>query len=371
MTKNKKIEIVNPTENKISQPVLVGQKPFFVSGWLPYWAKETGVNSLEGNLKIFDEINPFDFGVTPDGNIVDTVGIDNAPWRKLRAEAEKENIKIIPTILWGDAAAMHRTFANPELLDHHVGAIVDMLADKNFPGVDIDYEGKDIVDRDNFSAFVKTLHSKLQAAGKSLSCTIEARTEDSPPAGLVGTRAMSWANDHVALNENCDSVRVMAYDQVFQINSSNTFENLSEIPSAPNADNKWVQQVVQYALQKISPDKLVLGIPTYGWEFRLTKLDKGYQYVRLKSISHPDALKEASDANVTPVRSDGGEMTFTYVAKDGKHIVTFEDAEAVRQKIEIAQKLNIKGISLFKIDGLSDPQLFPMLTKLIMVKNEQ
>ena len=330
-----------------------------VSGWLPYWRKNEGVASLDGNFQIFNEINPFDFGVTPDGNIIDTVGINNAPWSKLRENALRNNVKIIPTILWGDAAAMHKNFADETLRNHHVDEIVKMLDANKFNGVDIDYEGKDVADRENFSLFIKSLHAKLKSSGKTLSCTVEARTSDVPPTGFTGIRAMSWANDLNVLNTNCDDVRVMAYDQVFQVERSNNFTTPN--PAVSNADDKWVSEVVKYFLQYIAPEKLVLGVPTYGWEFKVKKVDQGYQYSRLKSISYPDAIKEAQDAGVVPVRNSGGEMTLDYNSKDGEHFVVYEDAESVKEKILIAQNNKLKGISLFKIDGLSDPNMFKIM----------
>jgi spore germination protein YaaH len=353
----------NNSEEKINAPV-VNTQPFFVAGWLPYWRKEEGAASLNGKINLFSEINPFDFGVTPDGNIIDTPRIANSPWPKLRAEAKKANVNIIPTILWGDAEAMHRTFTNPKLLAHHVDAIDAMLQQDDFSGVDIDYEGKDVADRDNFSLFLKTLHEKINPSEKTISCTVEARTQDSPPVGWGGTRAMSYANDFSALNNFCDSVRLMAYDESFQVHGEHQiFEDKNETPLAPNADNQWVEEVMRYALHFFPPEKIVVGIPTYGWEFKLTKLAEGYRYTRVKSINYPDAINEAKKAGVEPKRNAGGEMNFIYQTSDGQHIVTFSDAESIRKKIEIAKKLNLKGISLFKIDGLSDPQLFSVLEK--------
>lgn len=350
----------NTEENNIK--TVEKNQPFFISGWLPYWRKEEGAASLEGKLNLFSEINPFDFGVTPDGNIINTPRIANSPWPKLRKEAKKDNVNIIPTILWGDAQAMHRTFADPKLLAHHVDAIAGMLQQNNFPGVDIDYEGKDVADRDSFSLFLKTLREKINSSGKTISCTVEARTQDSAPSGWSGTRAMSYANDFSALNNFCDSVRLMAYDEAFQVHGEHQiFEDKSETPAAPNADNQWVEEVMLYALRFFPPEKIVMGVPTYGWEFKLTKLSEGYRYTRVKSISYPDAINEAKKAGVEPKRNSGGEMTFVYPTSDGQHIVTFSDAESIRKKIEIAKNLNLKGISLFKIDGLTDPQLFYVL----------
>lgn len=108
---------------------------------------------------------------------------------------------------------MRKIFSDSKLRGNHADKIVAMLEKNYFSGVDIDYEGKEIADKDDFSLFLKILHEKLQAwQNKVLNLTVEARTRDSPPAGFVGTSAMSYANDFSALNENCDSVTVMAYD---------------------------------------------------------------------------------------------------------------------------------------------------------------
>jgi|GEM_PF-829914 len=343
-------------------PSAGAERKLFVSGWLPYWAKEAGAASLRGKLGLFSEINPFAYGVSADGSLVDKSRIDMSPWPELIAEAKRENVSIVPTILWGDAEAMHVTFSDPTLLDRHADAIVAMLDANGFSGVDIDYEGKDIADRDAFSSFLERLHEKLAAdSGKTLSCTVEARTQDDPPDGFTGIRAMSYANDYAALDEYCDSVRIMTYDQVFQTHRANTFEERGDVPSAPNADNRWVEESARYALRFISPDKLVLGVSTYGWEFRYEKTADGYRYTRVRSIGYPGALEEARADGATPARTEGGELSFMFQARDGGHIVTVDDGESVREKIDIARKLGLRGISLFKIDGLTDPKVFDAL----------
>lgn len=343
-------------------PVETPSRALFVSGWLPYWAKEAGAASLRGRYGLFSEINPFAYGVDKGGALVDKPHIGAAPWQALFDEAEGSGTVIVPTILWADAEAMHRIFSDPILQGRHIDAIVSMLDANNFFGVDIDYEGKDIADRDAFSSFLKSLHERLVAdRGKTLNCTVEARTQDDPPAGFSGTRAMSFANDFSALNEYCDRVRIMAYDQVFQIHRAKVFEDSAKVPAVPNADNAWVEASARYALRFISPDKLVLGVSTYGWEFGLEKTPDGYRYTRLKSISYPDALEEARSAGVTPTRTQGGELSFRFRSHGGERIVTFDDSESVREKIDIARKLGIRGVSLFKIDGRTDPDVFDAL----------
>jgi len=335
---------------------------FFVSGWLPYWSKTTGVIAAEKNLSLFSEINPFAFGVNPDGNLSDPMRLGDDPWSKIKEEARKNSTAVVPTILWTDDVAMHQVFSDPEKLKNHISAISNMLKQKDFPGVDIDYEGKNMPDRELFSNFLESLRQQLIPEGKHINCTVEARSQDNPPSDWTGTQAMSFANDYSALNKFCDSVRIMAYDQVFQTNGMRrSFENSSETPFVPNADIRWVETVMRYAARFIKPEKLIMGVPTYGWEFSLTKTSAGYKYTRVKSVSYQEAMGKAAQNKIAVERNAGGELSFIYQASDGKHIIVFSDAEAVRQKIILAKNLGIKGISLFKVDGLSDPKLFSVI----------
>ncbi|MFZ2187948.1 MAG: glycosyl hydrolase family 18 protein [Candidatus Moraniibacteriota bacterium] len=335
------------------------EEPFFISGWLPYWSKKAGADSLSQNLTLFSEINPFAYGVNPDGTLQDTAHINAEPWPSLRTAAQKENIAIIPTIIWADAKAMHETFSDQQKLKKHTENIATMLTQNNFPGVDIDYEGKDVADRELFTDFLEALHQKLAPLGKAVSCTIEARIQDNPPSDWAGTRAMSFANDYSTLNQFCDSVRIMTYDQVFQMGGGKKiFDDPNETPTAPNADIYWVEKVLRYTLQYIPPKKLVMGVPTYGWEFSITKTNSGYHYERVRSVTYPQAMEEKTRNNALLERTAGGEPFFVYTAPDGKHLVTFSDAKSIKQKIELAKNLSLKGVSLFKLDGQTDPALF-------------
>jgi spore germination protein len=340
-------------------------QPLFVSGWLPYWAKTDGASSLEGNLELFDEINPFSFQVTTEGEIVDAVEIEKVPWTELLQSAKTSGTQIVPTLLWTDSEAIHKVLGNEASLKNHLTKIMELLEKYDFPGVDIDYEGKNITDKDLFTNFIQKLEKELQTANKKLSCTIEARTMDSPPADWDGVRAMSYSNDIPTLAKSCDEIRVMAYDEVFQkYGAKQTFRSEDTKPFVPNADTGWVEEVIQYMLKYIPKEKLALGVPTYGWEFQMKELPNGFEYTRYRSISFPDAMGLANSNNITPGRNQGGELDFVYLAEDGsEHIVNFSDAEAIGQKIELAKKYQLKGISIFKIDGLTDPELFPALEK--------
>ena len=187
---------------------------------------------------------------------------------------------------------------------------------------------------------------------------MEARTQDAPPPGFAGTRAMSWANDFSALNKYCDTVQIMAYDQILQTERASTFEMPGDLPVAPNADADWVKNVVEYSLRYISPQKLTLGIPTYGWEFKISKTNGGWRYAEYKSLDYSQAMAEAKAAGVAPNQTTGGELNFTFQAADGEHLVTFEDAQSIGDKITLAKKFHLGGVNFFKLDGGMPPEFY-------------
>lgn len=384
---NKKIEISQPENvqtGNVGDESVKKEKKLFVSAWVPYWATDAGLkvleesrSSAEGN--VFSEINPFAFEVRSDGTLEDRAKVTGAVWKKARAEMEQQGVRVVPTVLWGDAQAMHRIFGDDALRSGHIQKLLSMTEEQNFPGIDIDYEGKDVADKENFSQFLAELHGAFSSRGKDVRCTVEARDRDDVPEDLSGVRAMGWANDFSVLARACDEVRVMAYDQVFQVHRAKTFEEKGDVPYAPNADIAWVKGVMRYALKYIPAEKLMLGVPTYGWEFRVTPIAGGYRYERVRSVTYAQVTeivqktengKQKTEQDIRNAggeetrntelgaRNAGGERDFMYEAADGRHLVNFSDAKTIAQKLELARTLGIKGVSIFKIDGLSDPGMF-------------
>ena len=373
---NKKIEVFQKEDfvqvDDVSKESVKKEQKLFVSAWVPYWATDAGIASIENHPasktrhpftegNIFSEINPFAFEVQSDGTLEDRAHVAGAEWSAERRILENAGVVVVPTVLWGDAAAMHRVLSDDALRTTHIQKLLTMTEAQNFSGIDIDYEGKDVADKDAFSQFLREAHATFSRVGKTMRCTVEARDSDDAPAGFSGVRAMSWANDFSVLANECDEVRVMAYDQVFQTHRAKIFEEKGDVPYAPNADIAWAESVMRYALQYIPAEKLMLGVPTYGWEFRITKTENGTRYERVKAVNYPEAVQKAKSSGVIPTRNAGGEIDFVYETSDGRRLVNFSDAEAIAQKLHLAQSLGIKGVSIFKIDGESDPEMFAVL----------
>jgi spore germination protein len=365
-------------------------KPIEVSAWVPYWRKATGTAEALVHMNFFNELSPFAYTVKGDGTLFDAMKIDEDPWVTLVATAKEKKVKIIPSILWTNTDSIDKILRSSKLRKNHVSAIVAMVKSHNFDGVDIDYEGKDAKTKKYFSLF---LHDLWYAIGnKVVSCTIEARTPLDARFHVVPD-TIEYANDYVAINKYCDRVRIMTYDQGtidLTLNASATG------PYVPVADSRWVEKVINLAKQNISKNKIEIGVATYGYEYTVAPTaGGGYIYERETAFNPKYAQDIATQFNITPTRNSAGELSFTYTPMStpltisslpqatttpsldtgifGETKVTngtgsttlglataigqpmrllwWSDAQSIQDKINLAKKLGVRGIAIFKIDG--------------------
>lgn len=344
---------------------------FEISGWIPYWRSQKGVESVLPHLGSFTEVNPFMYTVKRDGGLNSVSSLSDEEWVRLRAGTKEKGARFIPTVMWANPDAIDDVLRDPSKRREHIRAIAAEIYKHNVDGIDIDYEGKYARTRPYFSLFLKEL-SEAIGYDKWVMCSIEARTPlDSryeTPEDIPAD--IEYANDFTEINRYCDRVRIMAYDQGridLKLNSAN------QHPYVPVADTAWVEKVMRLARQDISPSKLVIGVPTYGYEYDMFPDASGEtQYSRLWTFNPGYAAEVSQKVGVESSRNSAGELFFTYPASrspdpaiplpNATRVMSWSDAEAVRAKAKLAKDLGLRGIAIFKIDGGQDQALWSILS---------
>lgn len=361
-----------------------------VSGWIPYWKAEEGAKDAKKNISKLDVIHPFAFAIKADGSLNDLAKLSHKDWKSLFTSARRSDVLIVPTIMTGNTDLVYTLLSNSSLREKHVEAIAKVVKKGKYDGIDIDYEGKNAATKDYYSLFLKELKEAL--GNKMLSCTIEART---PPDSLYRTppETIRYANDFDAINKYCDRVNIMAYDQ--QRADLKLNDARKGAPYIPVADADWVEKVMELTMKSIDKDKLVLGVATYGAEWELQVAPEWYkQYSKLWSLNPVYAEDTQKTEKVKAIRNSAGELSFTYLPKGitipksykaprGTHeayeaaeralayatatgqttlvnVVWWSDAKAIEDKVKLAEKLGIKGIAIFKIDGGEDKNIWKL-----------
>jgi len=343
-----------------------------ISGWIPYWRSERGVESILPHIENFTEVNPFMYTVKIDGTLNPASLLSNPEWVKLKAKAKELNIRFVPAVMWANADAMHTVFSDPEKRKAHISSIIREVFGNGADGIDIDYEAKYAKTRPYFSLFLKELKEAI-GFNKWITCTVEARTPldsrySSPEAIPDG---IEYANDFAALNQYCDSVRFMTYDQE-RIDLS--LNDAKSHPYVPVSDIEWVEKAIRLAMEDIDKNKIAIGVPTYGYEWDMFPALSGSgktQYSKLWSFNPGYATGIATKLGLTPTRNNGGELMITFPASqapeppiplpNATRVLVWSDAEAIKAKMDLAVKLGVQGIAIFKIDGGEDQGIWNIL----------
>ncbi len=369
---------------------------FEVTGWIPYWRAATGTIDTLPHLDVLTEVNPFVFSLKSDGTLFDNgTATDEALWNAFNAQAKAKGVRVIPTVMSGDRDTMHTVLSTPALRATLVNNISTLVKERGYDGIDIDFEFKRAETKDFFSAFLQELKASL-GSEKWLMCTIETRIPIADKYFGVTTipvDAEVFSNDLKAINQSCDRVRLMAYDQQGIDRKLNAEVEATGELHAPVADPRWVEKVVAHMSADISKNKMLIGIPTYGYEYAVTTYAGNQHVYDIMWTFNPGyAWPVAQQRGIVPLRNSAGEMYFTYFgslptttppisqnvlanlaaaaastyANQNNsnltyRLVTWPDAESAKQKIELAKRLGVRGVSFFKFDGGQDPAIWNML----------
>src|SRR4051812_8498159 len=286
---------------------------FEVTGWMPYWRSSSSTKDVLPHLDMLTEVNPFVYTLKNDGTIVDNGNLSEDPWLSFIATAKAKKVRVIPTIMSGSGETLHRLLSNQKSRISMEDAIAKLVKDNNFDGIDIDFEGKKAETRDYFSLFLKGLY--LRMGNKWVMCTIESRTPlDSRYYGAdIPADASIYSNDFKEINIYCDRVRIMAYDQQGIDQSLVAAAETNSEVYAPVADPRWVRKTVEVASKDISKNKILIGIPTYGYEYNVTAYaNNQYMYKIMWTFNPLYAVQQMAKYGVDAKRNSAGEMHFTY-----------------------------------------------------------
>lgn len=225
-----------------------GQSPttpasWCVAVWYPSSEHPGGADAILANSDVIDVVHAFWYTPDSHGALLDQSGSRAAEQVE---QWHAAGLLVIPSVFAG-----HWGYLSDEVRPAHVEAIVTLVEERGYDGIDIDYEMFALETRDVFSTFIEELADALHGNGRLLAVTVHAKTEDQSP--FPSAAAQDW----VRLARAADIFNLMTYD----------YTNRNE-PPGPVASIPWVGEVVEYALTTTTSERVRVGLPFYGYSWR-------------------------------------------------------------------------------------------------------
>ena len=274
---------------------------------------------------------PFTYGIGAEGSLVALrdEGILAAagqysvlPWMHLSTMTEEGRFSS------ARAEALLKNNARQETL---LGQIKEILKEKGYGGLDVDFEYIRPELGAAYAAFVDRLRRELNPLGCSVLVALAPKTS-------AGQRGLLYeAHDYAALGRAANGVLLMTYEWGYTAG-----------PPMAVAPLDKVRQVVDYALTEIPAEKLFLGVPVYGYDWPLPFREG---VTRGESVSPQEALALAR-RHGAEIRYDETAQApwFRYTAAEGReHEVWFEDARSSYAKFRLAAEKGLQGVGLWNL----------------------
>lgn len=222
-------------------------------------------------------------------------------------------------------------FRDLRLQNSVIEKLLSVMRQKGYLGIDIDFEYVNPEDGGAFLDFLANVTSQMHENGFFVNVDLAPKTS-SEQQGLLYE-----AHDYAAIGAIADTVLLMTYEWGYTYG-----------PPMAVAPLREVRQVVDYAVTQIPPEKIMLGIPNYGYDWKLP-YERGIS--RATGIGNEYAVRLAAESGAEIQFDETVQAPFfEYTAQDGsKHIVWFEDVRSVQGKLDIIDTFGLRGAGYWTV----------------------
>ncbi len=295
----------------------------------------TGIRpaTLEWTLPFLTYLTLFSYEARADGSLASLD--DAAPVQAARAQRVAPMMAVTNLRPEGGFSSdiAHAVLTDPAAQDALLENIVGALGGgEKYYGLNIDFEYIRPEDREAYNAFLRRVVERLHPLGYRVATSLAPKTSADQPGLLYE------AHDYPVHGELADRVILMTYEWGYTYG-----------PPMAVAPLDRVEQVLQYAVTAIPPEKILMGIPNYGYDWTLPFV----QGSSARPLTNAGAVNLAAEVGAE-IRFDPQSQSpfFNYYDSGGRrHEVWFEDARSIRAKLELADRYGLAGVSYWTVNS--------------------
>ena len=279
---------------------------------------------LEESSLYIQEILPFSYGYNEDGTLIPM----NDERLLVTAERFGNKKRMVITPLDKNERFNNqlvvRLLSDSVLQDILLSNVIEIMQEKGYTALDIDFEFIPGMYKDQYVAFIKMSTERLNELGYQVSVALPPKIADDQPGLLYE------GIDYGAIGEAANSVFLMTYEWGYKYGPP------MAIAPIPN-----VRKVLDYAVSVISPEKIDMGIPNYAYDWPLP-------YVRgeteAETIGNTEAVQRAKFYGTEILYDEVAKAPYFYYTADGiQHVVWFEDVRSIQEKYNLIAEYEFKG----------------------------
>ncbi|PRB01305.1 glycosyl transferase family 2 [Chryseobacterium sp. MYb7] len=220
---------------------------------------------------------------------------------------------------------------DPQKRTHLIQKITQQCEKYHFKGINIDFEDMNLNSDENLIAFMKELSETFKK--NQLLVTMDIMTD----------------NDDYnipRLNPYVDYFVLMAYD-----------EYSAGSDAGPVSSQKWIEEQTGKIVKQVSPQKIILGLGAYGYDWSSNK-DDNTSVTYMQAITKASASKAVIDFNDNTFN-----LNYSYTdSKNLTHTVFFNDAASIFNTMRFSSEYPLAGTALWRL-GSEDSRVWNFYDK--------
>ena len=230
----------------------------------------------------------------------------------------------------------HAILTDPVAQRALISNVAAKLSEKNYYGLNVDFEYLYETDREAYVEFLTRLAARLKPIGYVLGVALAPKTS-AEQTGLLYT-----AHDYAAIGAIVDLVILMTYEWGYTYG-----------PPMAVAPIDQVERVLQYAVTAIPSEKILMGMPNYGYNWKLPYTQgRAAQAVQLAEAPR---LAYQQYANILYDATANAPFFRYYDSAGTEHIVWFDDVRSISARLALIEKYDLGGVSYWNINTLFRP----------------
>ncbi len=335
-----------------------------VIGFLPYWLLN---NAQTDYSKYITTLAYFGVRVDENGNIQKLLNpqqeepgwyaLDSGKLDPFFNEALKNNVSLSLMVASGDVNSINGLVDNPVVhADNLVSGLRPLIEKYKFSDINLDIEYTQTASaaaRENFTKFVREVKKGL---GNKETLTVEISTMDVINNNLIDPKAMA---------KIADSVVLMAYD--FHSTDSFVTGPVAPLSGAGIMSEYDVTAATEKALDSIPPQKLILGIPLYGYEWESLTPAPRSAIIPNSGVTASNRRSEELLASCSTCsakldkEADENYISYFDQTNQDYHTIFYPDKNSTSAKINFANNMQLEGVALWALGYEGNSILDPLM----------